>query len=76
MNENEITLDLRKPKKKDLRFRDVEHNGFFIDKKGRLCQRWRGYNSYNVIAGGECDRASGADPDQRIDRLVSIKFLL
>ena len=72
----QIQIDLRKPEQKPLYFRDVKCDGFFIDKKGRLCQRWRGYNSYNVIAGGKCDRASGVDPETPIDRLIDLKFSL
>lgn len=78
MNEKEITIDL-KTGQKPLYFRDVGFDGFFINKHRQLCQRFSDLNSYNIIAdenGTNCDRINDIKPNECIDRLVSIKFLL
>jgi hypothetical protein len=64
-----------------LTIHDVEDNQFFIDERGRLCQKIEDY-SYNVIADIEGNPYSLADEvmyegdtiTKILDRIAKIKF--
>lgn len=75
----QIQIDLRKPQKKRLYFRDVKYDSFFINDMNQLCQRHGDNYAYNVIAdknGKMCLRIDDVAPNMIIDRLVDLQFSL